>query len=180
MDQLNLPPSATDNESGANDAERTLRLTAFFESLLRAGMQSFSHMLAVVERYHVIALQLTNNHAARCDVVRIVSRVFTRHPQTVMIVLDRFQKYDIVDGTAIVEWSMDATSLPFFRQAFFRDVLRNSVSWTVRHAAAQRIDICHNVVRAAQPPDEPEPAQQIGGFANRPVSTTLLYIITIL
>jgi hypothetical protein len=143
----------TDQENeavGAGQAEQVRRLSAFFEALLHAGMQSFSHMLAVLERYLQISLQLVGSDEARREVVKIVARVWSKHPQTVIIVLDRFQKYGILDASAIVHWSFDADALPFFRQAFFRDTLRNAVSWTVRYARSLRIAVDQAIVDAAK------------------------------
>lgn len=80
-------------DAALSEAASERRLVAFFENLLRAGMQSFSHMLSVVERYDALAKRLASaSPDARRIVVRTVAAVWQKHPPTIITVLDRFQK----------------------------------------------------------------------------------------
>ena len=75
------------------DAASERRLIAFFECLLRAGMQSYSHMQSVLERYDTLAKRIGGaTQEARRLVVGTVARVWQKHPPTIITVLDRFQK----------------------------------------------------------------------------------------
>jgi hypothetical protein len=115
-----------------NSANRARRRAAFFECLLRAGSQSFSHLLSVLERYEALAKKLACESAeARRDVVRTVASVWQKHPPSLAVVLDRLQKYGIIDAAAVVDWAFRDDSLVHFFDSHVRDVLRAAIAWTV-------------------------------------------------
>jgi nuclear cap-binding protein subunit 1 len=127
-------------------AER--RLGAFFESLLKAGQQSFSHLLAVIERYEVLLKRLVHisGSSAQRTVVDVVTSVWRGAPMQQVLALDRLQTYNIIDAPAVIDWAFDAAHVQHFRHGFVRDILRNAMRWAVQ---AARTSVANNTAGAA-------------------------------
>lgn len=66
--------------------------------------------------------------------------MWRKHPSTIILVLDRFQKYGVIDAAAIIDWTLSEDTIVQFYDAHVRDVLRNAIAWTVRSAHAAQVN----------------------------------------
>jgi hypothetical protein len=134
-----------DEDAAADDADaaevmsaaaQQRRLGAFFEAMLKAGQQSFSHLLALIERYQPIAKRLVTvgGALARRQVVDVAIGLWRQSPQTQVLVLDRLQSYGIIDVVAVVDWAFDPANVSHVKHGYVRDIVRGAVRWAVQSA----------------------------------------------
>lgn len=130
--------NADDADAGdaMSAAAELRRLGAFFETLLKAGQQSFSHLLHVIERYEPIAkrLAVVGGAAARRQVVEVAVGLWRQSPQLQVLVLDRLHTYGIIDAIAVVDWAFDPANVSHMKYGHVRDIVRGAVRWSVQAA----------------------------------------------
>jgi hypothetical protein len=68
---------------------------------------------------------------ARLAVTTAVGEFWKHSPQHIIITLEKLMTYRIVDAHSIVQWIFSHQVLPFFKQGYLWDILRNTVDKTV-------------------------------------------------
>jgi hypothetical protein len=131
------PADDADAADAMSAAAQQRRLGAFFEALLKAGQQSFSHLLHA-HRALSADCEATRHSvggaAARRQVVDVAIGLWRQSPQLQVLVLDRLQSYGIIDVVAVVDWAFDPANVSHVKHGYVRDIVRGAVRWAVQSA----------------------------------------------
>lgn len=85
-------------------AGMSLSREIFLQCILHHGSKSFSHILNITERYLPLLHYVSSSDQAKFEVIRIVQKFWVKNRQMMMIVLDKFINYKILEPTTVVNW----------------------------------------------------------------------------
>eukprot|EP00033_Pygsuia_biforma_P000793 GCRY01000925.1.p1 GENE.GCRY01000925.1~~GCRY01000925.1.p1 ORF type:complete len:901 (+),score=278.07 GCRY01000925.1:95-2797(+) len=121
---------------GMDDAPKV-----FFPTLLTLGSKSFSHIIALLERYQRILLSLYKSPEAKLEVLGHVAKFWSASSQHITIVLDRLMTFKIVDGTAVVNWIFGQEGQALFTGYSVWDILDKTIVKTLARTATVQLEL---------------------------------------
>eukprot|EP00741_Cyanophora_paradoxa_P023530 tig00021589_g22732.t1 len=117
------------------------RLDVLLHAMFSLGSKSFSHMLAITERYVSVLQALTKDSAEpRTLVCRAVSSFWRNCKQQQVILLEKLMTYRVVDNSAIINHLFSDRSVPQMCSGHVWEILHNTISKTLARTAAVRAD----------------------------------------
>eukprot|EP01087_Luapelamoeba_hula_P018471 TRINITY_DN5951_c0_g1_i1.p1 TRINITY_DN5951_c0_g1~~TRINITY_DN5951_c0_g1_i1.p1 ORF type:complete len:819 (-),score=70.52 TRINITY_DN5951_c0_g1_i1:395-2851(-) len=112
---------------GTHDA----KLAMVLHALLLLGSKSFSHLLNALDRYHELARAVINNEARRVQAINAIAQFWNLSKFNLIIALDKFMTYRVIDSLAIIQWVFSPAMLPEFVHGYVWEILRNAIDKTI-------------------------------------------------
>jgi len=96
-----------------------------FYCILKIGSKSFSHLLAVLERYQKLLMLKTSSSAEeKLCIIRVASLIWEKSPQHFMILIERLLTSRIIDSQSVVQWVFSENEAMRFTRSFLWDIIR--------------------------------------------------------
>eukprot|EP01119_Soliformovum_irregulare_P015692 TRINITY_DN4452_c0_g2_i1.p1 TRINITY_DN4452_c0_g2~~TRINITY_DN4452_c0_g2_i1.p1 ORF type:complete len:813 (+),score=280.00 TRINITY_DN4452_c0_g2_i1:227-2440(+) len=127
-----------ENFASINDTDK---LDILLSSVLKVGAKSFSHLLAVLERYLPVLQKHINSPERKMQALKCVKFFWEKSPQHIIILTDRLMTCRIIDSTAIVNWIFSAEELEYFRKSYVWEVLGNTLTRTLARTETLRDEL---------------------------------------
>jgi nuclear cap-binding protein subunit 1 len=102
------------------------RLDLLLHTLCEAGSKSFSHLLNILERYHILLRAVLNTPPAKAAALAVIAEFWQNSAQHVIITLDKFMTYRVLDAMSIVNWLFSPEMIKQFPRGYVWDILRNT------------------------------------------------------
>jgi len=107
------------------------RLDILMHCLIKMGSKSFSHLLAVTERYLPLLQKYINSPETKAITLKAVRYFWQKSPQHIIIMMDRLMTYRVIDNTSIINWIFSTEEQANFTKGYIWDILRNTISKTL-------------------------------------------------
>lgn len=117
------------------------KLDIMVHCLIKMGSKSFSHLLAVTERYLPLLQKYVNSSEAKLIVLKAIQHFWQKSPQHIIILMDRYMTYRIIDNTSIVNWLFSPDVLPEFTRDYVWVILRNTIHKTLARTETMREEL---------------------------------------
>eukprot|EP00698_Gefionella_okellyi_P002939 TRINITY_DN12782_c0_g1_i1.p1 TRINITY_DN12782_c0_g1~~TRINITY_DN12782_c0_g1_i1.p1 ORF type:complete len:650 (-),score=113.51 TRINITY_DN12782_c0_g1_i1:334-2244(-) len=127
------------------DMQRDLLL----QTMLNVGEKSVSHVMTVLERNIALLKTFMANPGDRVRALQIIKDFWATTPQLVVILVDKFMTYQLVDSGSIVTW-LFSSATEEFNSYYVWEILNNVIAKTIARTETVRSDLQAAQLRLSQ------------------------------
>ncbi|CAH3163167.1 unnamed protein product [Porites lobata] len=132
-----VPANATDQKDFSSDvADQTfplLRLDILMHVLLKLGSKSFSHSFSALSKFHKLLKDIIVNEEAQIHCLKIVEEFWSTHPQSIVVLVDKMVRMQIIDCSAVVNWLFSKDMKDNFTKLYVWEIMTSTLKKMSKH-----------------------------------------------
>jgi len=107
------------------------KISLIVNCLLLAGSKSFSHLLNFLERYILLLKSHISDNQQQMQCINVIHNFWRTSPQNVIIVLNKFLTYRVLDPTSIANWVFSEPIITLGKRQYIWEILNKTVDRTI-------------------------------------------------